>query len=289
MAVVAEGQRRRHYTAPDSSQLAAAAVPPPPDPPHLELSKHPQYMGAPRYGLETVDALFPPRQLTLVMTLLELLDEVRGAVERDAASHGLDRDAVQYAGAVVTYLAFALDKGLNLWSSAASWMNDREALRETFARQALPITWDFAEPNPWSNSGGSWTTNLDKVVKALAALPASGDARVEQADARTVDIANAVVCTDPPYYDNVPYADLADFFYPWLRTGLMTDYPALLGTVATPKADEMVADSMRLGGKAKGCVVLRGRLPLCLQVRMHCGQCERACCCLLRLQTGGDD
>src|SRR5690606_32966251 len=129
-------------------------------------------------------------------------------------------------------------------STICSWDSSpkMEALRNTFGRQAIPMTWDFAEGNPFSQSSGNWINNVDWSSKVVAKLPASVDSQVHQADPATQSISkNKLVSTEPPYYDNIGYADLSDFFYVWLRRSLRKTYPELFGTMAVPKAEELVA------------------------------------------------
>ncbi|MFO0857065.1 MAG: DUF1156 domain-containing protein [Phycisphaerales bacterium] len=158
--------------------------------------------------------------------------------------------AADYADAVATYLAFALDKGANLWSSLASWMSDRGAMRETFARQTLSMAWDFAETSPFSASGGNFDLFLERVTDCISHLPAAPDGFVVQRDATTAigALAGVGISTDPPYYDNIGYADLSDFFYVWLRRSLSGAYPALFRTLLTPKTEELIATPFRHGG-----------------------------------------
>ena len=131
-------------------------------------------------------------------------------------------------------------------------MNDRGAFRETFARQAIPMTWDFAEANSFADAGGSFDTAIDKGAMAVETLPANAPGFAVQANASTQEISlNRFVSTDPPYYDNIGYADLSDFFYVWLRPALRAVYPELLATISVPKAEELVATPYRHGGKAK--------------------------------------
>jgi len=250
LCTVGDSSAGRMYFEADAIQKSAAILErPSSDEVDLILSTG-SYMGAPRYGMTTTAELFPNRQLNTCLTFTREIQNVRADIERDALAAGLEKHvAEEYSGAVITYLVFAFDKGLNLWSSLASWMPDREALRETFVRQALPIVWDFAEPNPLGDVGGSWKMCLDKVCKAIEALPANSIGSVSQKDARNADYSNMVVSTDPPYYDNVPYADLSDYFYAWMRPALKSVYPNLFGTVATPKSEELVADQMRQGGQ----------------------------------------
>jgi putative DNA methylase len=159
--------------------------------------------------------------------------------------------ASAYADAVVTYLSLALDKAANLWSSIVSWMNDRGAFREVFARQAIPMTWDFAEANPFSGRGGDWSLFVDKIKMAIEASPVVGFAEVAQRDARAriVEVGKCVMSTDPPYYDNICYADLSDFFYVWLRRNLADIWPDEMATLLTPKTEELIANQYRAGSK----------------------------------------
>ena len=162
------------------------------------------------------------------------------------------RGAVAYADAVVTYLAFAVDKCADYWSTICTWHSSRELIRNTFGRQAIPMTWDFAECNPFSGSTGNWMAMVDWIAKAVEHVPASltsGEALQRDARARVRGSAGATVSTDPPYYDNISYADLADFFYVWLRRNLSDVWPDECSTLLTPKAEELVANQYRAGSK----------------------------------------
>lgn len=256
LAVVAESRDGRVYAAPSTPDLVE--VPSAPWLPTGAMSAHPQYMGTPRYGLDDWSKLFTPRQLLALTTFSDLLNEVRSAVVRDAEASGMPLGdplasggvgAQAYADGVVTYLAFAVDKAANMWSSIVSWMNDRGAFREVFARQAIPMTWDFAEANPFSGRGGDWSLFVDKIQMAISAGPTNGVADVAQRDActRVDEVGECVLATDPPYYDNVPYSDIADFFYVWLRRNLNNIWPDECATLLTPKADELVANHVRAG------------------------------------------
>jgi putative DNA methylase len=195
------------------------------------------------YGFFTFKDYFTQRQLVTLTTFSDLIVEGRERAMKD----GADED---YANAIATYLAFAVDKGLNLWSSLASWMGDRGAMRETFARQGLSMTWDYAEANPFSDSGGSLALMFERVSDAIVSLPARIKGVAQQLDATAgsgVDL-KFLFCTDPPYYDNISYADLSDFFYVWLRRSLGGIYPQLFSTLLVPKTQELVATSHRFGG-----------------------------------------
>lgn len=140
-----------------------------------------------------------------------------------------------YADAIATYLALTQSKMTNLCSSVTTWMSDRGAFRETFARQAIPMAWDFAESNVFFEGGGGWLTLLDKVCKVNEGLPACGRGVVTQADASTRPSNRMLISTDPPYYDNIVYSDLSDFFYVWLRRTIKKIEPNLLATMLVPK------------------------------------------------------
>ncbi len=158
--------------------------------------------------------------------------------------------AAAYAEAVSLYLALAVSKIANLGSSITSWMSDRGAFRETFARQAIPMMWDYAEANPFARVGGSLETVLAKGAMVIDALPAKGHGHSAQRDAASQTTRSlAVVSTDPPYYDNIGYADLSDFFYVWLRRSMRPVFGDLFATLAVPKAEELVATPYRHGGK----------------------------------------
>ncbi|BAM00452.1 MAG: hypothetical protein KatS3mg049_0358 [Caldilinea sp.] len=168
----------------------------------------------------------------------------------DLPLHQGGTGATAYAQAVGVYLALAVDKCSDYWSSICTWHNSGEKMRNTFGRQAIPMTWDFAEANPLCNSSGNWMAMVDWIWKALESVPACARGMVRQDDAQTQTIsANKIISTDPPYYDNIGYADLSDFFYVWLRRMLQPIFPDLYATVSTPKADELVATPYRHGSK----------------------------------------
>ncbi|ELO0963384.1 DUF1156 domain-containing protein [Pseudomonas aeruginosa] len=260
MAVVAEGTRGRVYLAPTAEQLAIARQAQPEWKPEVEMPANPRWFSPPAYGLKTYGDLFTPRQLVALSTFSDLVLEAIARVHEDAleagmADNGLGLDqggtgATAYAQAVGVYLAFAISKVSNIGSTVASWMNDRGAFRETFARQAIPMVWDFAEANPFADAGGSFATAIDKGAMAVRDLPDDGKGHVYQQDAQTQRISEGkLISTDPPYYDNIGYADLSDFFYVWLRRMLRPVFPSLYATLAVPKAEELVATPYRHGGK----------------------------------------
>jgi putative DNA methylase len=197
MAVVADGRRGRLYLCPDDRDVKAANVPRPGNLPSDLLSTHPQYMGTPRYGLTTVDSLFTARQLTALATLTDLVHEVGVGLGRD------DSTPPGYSDAVSTYLGLSVSKLTNVSCTITTWMSDRGAFREAFARQALPMTWDYAESNPFHTTGGSWLAIVEKAVKVVEQVPAANPGIVVQTDARPGDVGSGLISTDPPYYDNI--------------------------------------------------------------------------------------
>ncbi|CCW13720.1 DUF1156 domain-containing protein [Rhodococcus aetherivorans] len=241
IGVVAEGSRQRHYLAPDRAQQESATVDPPADTVTGSLGYYPRDLKAPTYGLTEFTDLFSARQLVGLTTFCDLVGEARARAISDGAS-------VSYADALATYLGLTQSKMANLSSTITTWMSDRGAFRETFARQAIPMTWDYAEANVLSDSGGGWITFLDKTVRVIEQLPC-GRGKVTQADASSRSFAHTLLSTDPPYYDNIGYSDLSDYFYTWLRRSLRPIYPDLLSTISVPKAEELVANPYRHDGK----------------------------------------
>ena len=264
MAVVAEGVRGRVYLSPTPEQIAIAESAEPDWSPEMELPNNPRDFKTPNYGLTKFGDLFTPRQLVALTTFSDLVQEVIERCRQDALVAGLTDDGVgldaggsgvtAYAQAVGVYLSFALSRSVDRGSTICSWDSSpkMEALRNTFARQALPMTWDFAEGNPFSESSGNWLNNVDWGAKAVVSFPAIASGSVTQSDAQSQTISkNKLVSTDPPYYDNIGYADLSDFFYIWLRKSLKPIFPGLYATLAVPKAEELVATPYRHGTKEK--------------------------------------
>ncbi|MDR7537400.1 MAG: DUF1156 domain-containing protein [Armatimonadota bacterium] len=207
------------------------------------------------YGLTTMGHLFTPRQLTAMVTLSDLLREVREDVRRDALAAGVsEADADVYTAAVVTFLALALDRCLEDNNSLCRWASVAEKAKGLFGRQAIPMVWDFAEANPLGTPVGSWMRCVDRTAECLDAIVWSA-ADLRGGRARLIDAArpwdglgNVVVSTDPPYYDNIGYAALSDFFYVWLRRTIGDLYPDLFATILVPKEPELVAEPGRFNG-----------------------------------------
>ena len=262
MAVVAEGARSRVYLAPTDAMEAVANSAAPSWRPEMLLPDDPRNFWTLSYGLTTYGDLFTLRQLVALTTFSDLVSEARDKVRQDALAAGLPDDlrldaggtgATAYADAVSVYLAFIVEKLAECHSSICTWSNaaKNELVVSTFRRQALPMTWDFGEANPFADSSGSLSKITDAVARVLpTSLPARDAGLSQQADAQTQTVSRAkFVSTDPPYYDNIGYADLSDFFYVWMRPSLRSVFPGLLATIAVPKSEELVATPYRHGSK----------------------------------------
>jgi putative DNA methylase len=259
LATVAEGHRRRIYLPADDLQRDAANVAGPPGVPIADLAKNPRNFQTPNYGLSTIASLFTNRQLVALTTFSDLVAEARERVLADALASGLEvgarldaggTGAAGYADAIATYLGMGVSKIADMSNSLASWKPSMDQAIALFRRQAIPMVWDYAETPPLGYSAGGLVTSLRGMAKVLEQLPAVGRSTAAQANAATVNYSNMVISTDPPYYDNIGYSDLSDFFYVWLRRSLRDIHPSLLTTLLVPKAEELVANPYRHGGAA---------------------------------------
>lgn len=261
MAIVAEGARGRIYLAPTPEQDAIASAAAPTWRPETPLHGKCR-VNVSNYGLDVYGDLFTPRQLVALTTFSDLVPEAIARVRADALAAGMPDDgrgldaggngATAYAEAVGVYLAFGVSKSSDYWSNVCTWRSDPKNLGigHVFSRQAIPISWDYVEANPFSESSGNWLVSLDWITRVAGTLNQGGLGFVRQADAQTQTVsANKVISTDPPYYDNISYADLSDFFYVWLRRSLRPIFPQLYATLAVPKAEELVAAPYRHGSK----------------------------------------
>ncbi len=252
MAIVAEGDRGRVYLAPTPEHEAAARKAKPEWEPEPEIAPDRRSMFTPLYGMTHFKHLFTPRQLVALTTFSDLVGEAMERVRRDALAPGRP-DATAYADAVGVYLALAADKTAEYGCTIVPWYTKEDRPKGLFARQAIPMVWDFAEVNPLGDIGGCFSASVRIVAGATEGCAADGPTgKAVQVDAVRADLAHgAVVSTDPPYYDNIGYADLSDFFYVWLRRSLRSVFPDLFATVAVPKAEELVATPYRHGSKEK--------------------------------------
>ncbi len=262
MAVVAEGNRRRVYLAPDKVSEDAALSAVPDWEPDTNLPDKALGFRVQQYGMVRHADLFTSRQTHALATFGDLIGEARLAATAAATAAGWTDDhlplvadgigPVAYGDAIATYLACMVDKLAEALSTLCTWSSaaKNELVVSTFRRQALPMTWDFAEGNPFASSSGSLVKANSYVVKAIRTVPATPPGSAHQADAASDRESISIGATDPPYYDNVPYADLSDFFYVWLRRALRTIHPDLFRTLLVPKADELVAEPARHGGRS---------------------------------------
>ena len=259
-AIVGEAKRGRVFLSPNTDHESIAMVERPEDFPHAKMAYNPRNFNTPIYGLENFEDLFSNRQLLTLTTLCDLLVPLKEEIEKDAICAGMDNDhitledggkgALAYSEAIITYLAFAIDKATDAWSSLVGWRTSVESTRNTFSLQALPMVWSYAEANPFSNSCGNWTDAcIDSIVNFINSLHESKQGFAEQADAQTdCGLRNIMISTDPPYYDNIVYADLSDYFYIWMRKNLKAIYPKVFATMVSPKEDELVATPYRFKG-----------------------------------------
>ena len=262
MAMVAEGERRRIYLAPTPEHEAVALKAKPDWKPETPLHGKCR-VNVSNYGLDNYGDLFTARQLAMLTTFSDLIGEVRETINRDAIAAGLPdgakpiRDggigATAYADSIIVYLACALSRLSSYNNSICHWNLLGGSVALIFSRQAIPMSWDFIEVNPLEKMSGNWIGGIEWVADVFKNLEASmRPGWSSQADARSQSISlDRLVSTDPPYYDNIGYADLSDFFYVWLRRSLRPVFPELFTTLATPKAEELVATAYRHGSKEK--------------------------------------
>lgn len=258
-AIVCEGERGRIYL---PAELIDFKIFPKVNKEGLtiELAPNPRDVWCRNFGLKTPADLFTPRQLVALTTFSDLVGEAIEKCRHDAINAGIPDDGVgldvggtgatAYAQAVGVYLGFVLDKMADLGNSLCRWEPVAQCPRQLFGRQAIPMIWDFAEANPLSSSSGSLEVLVEgfnkAFIKAFGYVQQNLKAYVSQADAGVQTISNGkIISTDPPYFDNIGYADLSDFFYVWLRRSLKTIFPDLFATLAVPKAEELIASPYR--------------------------------------------
>ncbi len=258
MAVVAQGDHGRVYLSPTAEHEEIAKKAPPEWVPDTKLPDDPRNLWTIQYGLTTFSDLFTSRQLTALATFSDLVTEARDRIRQDARAAGLPGDdqpmhgggagATAYAEAMSLYLSCGVSRLANRLATICVWNRAGEKVEQVFARQAIPMTWDYPEANPFSDKTGSWSGSLDWIPEALSWLPemASENSAAEQRNAVNQSAVVApIVSTDPPYFDNVGYADLSDFFYVWLRRSLRPILPDLFATITVPKEEELVATPYR--------------------------------------------
>ncbi len=253
LAVVAEGNRQRVYVEATPEQDAVARVEAPQGVPRELLAIDPRNIWCVNYGLATFADLFTNRQLVALTTFSDLVGEAHKKAIADSEAAGMaPENAAAYATALALYLGLAFSRTADLNNAIVTWSNSRDQARNLFARQAIPMAWDFVEVSPFGHAAGDLGISISTAARVIENFSARTPGRAVQGDATEVIVAGAAVSTDPPYYDNIGYADLSDFFYVWLRRSLTYFFPAETATLLTPKSPELVATPYRFGGsKAK--------------------------------------
>ena len=246
LALVAEGQGGRMYFPANSEQIAIADVERPDDYPDADLPNNPRDFKTPNYGMTTFADLFTNRQLVALTTFSELIGEVRTQIE----AHG---GSAEYARALSVYLAFGVSRMTDINNALCRWETTKTQARNLFGRQAIPMMWDFAENNVFGEAAGGYMVSLRSIIKVIERFQTENEKSVAaQCDAQSdCGLENIMISTDPPYYDNIAYADLSDFIYVWMRQSLKDIYPALFRTMLVPKAEELVATPYRFGGSTE--------------------------------------
>jgi putative DNA methylase len=261
MAVIAEGPQGRAYVAPTQYQEETAEKAQSSWKPDLRFEPNALGFRVGNYGMKNFGDLFTERQLCGLDSFVDAIKDIRKEIEHDAASASpIKNDArqicaggeggVAYADALNTYLSFLVGQLANHGSTICGWNSTNSQMRSTFSRQALPMTWDFAECNLFSGSSGSFESLFTRMVKGFESLAVGNiGGIINQCDAQSADFLDMVISTDPPYYDNIGYADLSDFFYVWMRRCLREIHPDTMGLLMTPKKEELVATPVRHGGR----------------------------------------
>ena len=261
MAVVAEGDRRRVYVSPTPEQESVAREAQPEWIPDQPMNRDTTNLVSGRgYGFFTWADLFTPRQLVALTTFSDLVSKALERIHANAVAAGMPDDgiplrnggtgAIAYAEAVQVYLGLAVSKLSDAQSSFCRWKVSMTQSIGTFGRQALPMVWDYSEANVFGGMAGDLVVSIKNMMRAVDQLPAHSSCSAQQADAVSqAQFTDRLISTDPPYYDNVGYADLSDYFYLWQRRSLGTVFPDLFATLAVPKVDELVATPYRHGSR----------------------------------------
>ena len=286
MAVVAEGRRGRVYLDPTEEMEETAREAEPAWRPEGSVPQRLTGGTCYAYGFTEWGDLFTPRQLTALTTFSDLVAEAREQIRHDLTGTSLSTPASRrhegeapanenawldadvpgddvplaeggvgaqaYADAVATYLGLCVSRQANRCSNLNFWNKQGEKVEQVFARQALPMVWDFCEANPFSDSSGNFVGQVAYLSNVVDVSPAfnAQTAIIQQNNADDTRLADgAIIATDPPYFDNIGYSDLSDFFYVWQRRALRDIWPDLFRRVLTPKDKELVATPHRHGGK----------------------------------------
>ena len=264
MAIVADGKNGRVYLSPSNDQESIAKAATPGDAAamiHVPLANDPRNLWCLQYGLDHFDKLFTPRQLVAMTTFSDLVGEIRKQIQQDAVKAGLGSngasleddgcESIAYADAISVYLGMAVSRSANTINSLAVWSNSRGQSINLFSRQAIPMNWDYPEVNPFAGAAGDFGATTSSMAKTLASFSGHRGMVLQRPAQEIPSSPLSFISTDPPYYDNVAYADLSDFFYVWLRRSLRDVYPSLMSTISVPKAEELVASPYRQGTKER--------------------------------------
>ena len=237
IAIVAEGDRKRLFLSPTDEHIAIARAAEPKWRISQKMPATAHLVSGRGYGISRWSELFTERQLVALTTFSDLVKEARGEIMKDGGSE-------EYTNIVATYLALALSKNAEMNSSFSRWKSDVVSIIGVFARQAIPMIWDFAEANPFSNVAQNWLIRIEWVAEAVENLPTNVNECLANQDNASTDAYaqnGLVIVTDPPYYDNISYAELSDFFYVWLRSALREVHPDLFNGMLVPIDEEMTA------------------------------------------------
>lgn len=262
MAIVAEGKKGRIYLSPNSEHIHAADVPKPEEYPDGAMPTNPRWFSPPAFGMTDYSQLFTNRQLTALTTFSALVGEAQKKAEADAVAAGMFNDHIAlseggtgaraYGEAVGVYLTFGVSRMTDIDNALCRWEVTKTQVRNLFSRQAIPMVWDYAENNVFNNAAGDYTTSLGSIIKVIERFEQQNEGAVRQFDAQSdCGLRDIAISTDPPYYDNIGYADLSDFFYVWLRQSLKEIYPRLFRTMLVPKTEELVATPYRFDGSVE--------------------------------------
>jgi putative DNA methylase len=269
MAIVAEGKNGRVYLSPNQEHNEISSMAKPEWFPEIQLPNNPRDFKTPNYGMNTFADLFTPRQLVALTTFSDLVAEAREKIKSDAITAGLVEDGIHlrddglgataYSEAISLYLSFAINRTTNTLCTIARWTTDRQQTVTAFSRQAIPMTWDYPEVNPFAHAAGDFGVSVSGVVKGIPSIQDSnGFALISNASSQEIS-QNKIVSTDPPYYDNIGYADLSDFFYVWLRKTMKHVFPEIFSLLSTPKEEELIATPYRHKNKEEAEIFfLRG-------------------------------
>jgi putative DNA methylase len=260
LAIVAESGRGRIFLPPNDQHVLIAESTEPSWKPDQKQPDNPRWFAPPAYGMETFGDLFTNRQLVGLNTYCELLEDIRNEIASDCEKAGMPLDGVAlseggfgatgYADAVCVYLALGISRLSDISNAFCVWSTSANQAVHLFGRQAIPMVWSFAETSLFSDMAGDYRTSLNSIVKCLVRFTPAAEGFEVQADAQNrLYRSDAVISTDPPYYDNIGYADLSDFFYVWLSRCLRPIYPDIFSSLVTPKTEELVATPYRQGGK----------------------------------------